>query len=142
MYPLARVMIRRHFVDRFPDKDGDYGAHDLRLFRVVGGPTSGALRCLEREIQVGGRCCVGVTTEGASGLSDASIKVLRAVSEFCQVQGLPLFLCGVDESTLAQLLPEDSPMRSSRMVFHTLQDLIAIFCESGCRGQAGGAHRK
>ena len=29
----------------------------------------------------------------------------RDAVELCQVQGLPLFLCGVDESTLAQLFP-------------------------------------
>ena len=142
MYPLARVKIRRNFRDRLLDKDGAYTGQDLRLFRVVGGPASRALRCLEREIQLGGRCCVAVTTEGATGLSEASIKVLRAVATFCQAQGLPFFLCGVDELALAQLFPEDPAIRSRCVVFHTSQDLIAIFGESGCRVHADGAHRR
>jgi len=140
MYPLARVTIRRHFVEPTLDKDGNYRTRHLRLFRVVGGPAPRALRCLEKEIEAGGRCCVGVTTEGAAELSDASIKVLQTVLDFCELKGLPMFLCGIDEPTLSCLFPEDSPMRPKYKAFDTVQDLIAIFCDHGVRGQAGSAH--
>lgn len=142
MYPVARVMIRRHFVDRSLETDGAYRKRDLRVFRVVGGPAPRALHRLKSELQAGGRCCIGVTTEGAGHSTDAAVRVLRAVTEFCHEQGLPLFLCGVDEPTLARILPDDSALKSNLNVFRSVQDLLASFCEPGFRGPAGGTRRR
>ena len=142
MYPVARVMIRRHFVDRSLEADGAYRKRDLRVFRVVGRSTPRALRCLQTEIQLGGRCCIGITTEGVGCPSDASKRILRAVVAFCYDEGLPLFLCGVDELTLAQLFSDDSPMQPNCKVFRSVRDLIALFCEPGFRCQPSGTQRK